>query len=161
MIEVESEEGCGTTFHIYLPLQEKSSEPEFEMEFITTNGHGETVLLVDDEAEILRTTGEVLKIMGYKVMKASDGEEALELFISNSDQIDLIISDVIMPKLGGIELARQIRQKSSEVPIIFVTGYDKEILMQMESGIEQSLVLVKPFAIEKLSHSIQILVEGK
>lgn len=160
-VEVESEVGEGTTFHIYLPLNEKSTETEFEMEMVTAEGHGETVLLADDEESVRKVTSEVLKNMGYRVLEARDGEEAWLLFESNRDDISLIITDIVMPKLGGVDLANHVREQLHDIPIIFITGYDKEKSLRLKSGIDQSIVLMKPFSIEKLSQSIQILIEAK
>ncbi len=101
VIEVESTEGEGTAFHVYLPLTQSDGVVVERVEEIAIEGKGETILLIDDEMSVRETTGEVLRELGYKVLLAADGEDGLEKFKANSGGIDAIISDAVMPRMGG------------------------------------------------------------
>ncbi len=150
--EVGSEVGSGTTMHIYLPVMQKQAVKELIGQSEISKGHGQLLLLVDDDENIRQATGEVLKALGYKVMVASDGGEALDCYNKHRQDIDLIISDIIMPRVGGIELLRQIREADEHVRVIFITGYDNNAL-QGNEDIKET-VLSKPFSIQALSESI-------
>src|ERR1019366_8466104 len=82
----------------------------------------ETVLVVDDDVRILALTGEMLRVAGYRVLKASVSAEAVLIFERNAEEIDLVLSDVQMPGLTGPELAGRLRQRSPDLPIVFMTG---------------------------------------
>lgn len=158
-IEVETELGKGTAFHIYLPLNKVEAEKVKEEKTAVMPGCQETILLVDDEIDMRETTGEVLRNIGYKVIIASDGQEALQLFEDKQNDIDLIISDVVMPNMGGDELAKSIRLLDKKVPFIFATGYDKNQVMFSEGQIDQSIIINKPFSVVELSQSIRRMIE--
>jgi len=151
IIEVESELGTGTSFSIYLPLVKDAGGIAAASDASVIQGQGETILLVDDEESMRETTGEVLESLGYKVFMAVDGQEALEIFKAHRQEIALILTDIVMPMVGGIELAKSIRQLDKDVPIIFATGYDKESAIPAEDHIEQSTIINKPFSFKKLS----------
>jgi len=159
IIEVESEPGTGTSFSIYLPLVKKAGGIETASAASVIQGLGETILLVDDEESMRETTGEVLESLGYKLLKAGDGEESLEIFKAHRLEIALIITDIVMPKVGGIELAKSIRQLDMDVPIIFATGYDKESTIPVQDQIEQSTVINKPFSYQKLSRLMRQMLD--
>ena len=114
----------------------------------------ETVLIVEDE-EVLRSfSSEMLKDLGYNVMIASDGEEALVLFQENQEVIDLVVSDMVMPKKTGIELFGDLKQIKPDVKFILVTGYCLEdteghVLRDMEA------ILMKPYTTEKIAAVIR------
>jgi CheY-like chemotaxis protein len=82
----------------------------------------ETVLVVDDDVRILALTGEMLRVAGYRVLKANVASEAVLIFERNAAEIDLLLADVQMPSLSGPELAVRLRQRSPELPIVFMTG---------------------------------------
>ncbi len=160
-IDVESVQGEGTTFHIYLPLQmdnvmadmPEATQPAFQ-------GRGETILLVDDEDEMRTTIAEVLESLNYQVLIAVDGEDAVERFSAYPDAIDLVILDVVMPVMGGMDAARFIREINAEVPIIFATGYDRHKVLSNQEAPGRSMMLNKPFMIDKLTLSLRKLIEG-
>jgi len=159
IIEVESEMGAGTSFLIYLPLVEFNGDIEAASDSSKVLGAGETILLVDDEYSMRETTSEVLESLGYKVFKASDGEQALEIFKARQQEIALILTDIVMPKMGGIELAKCIRQLDKRAPIIFATGYDKESEFTDGNQVDKSLLINKPFSYDKLSRMIQDMIK--
>ncbi len=156
IIEVNSKENEGSSFHIYLPLSQNNDPLSNEPEAITTaSGEGETILLVDDETDMREATGEVLSSLGYKVLSAEDGEKAVELFKANVHEINLVISDLVMPKMGGIVAVEQMRLLNGELPVIFATGYDKERSLTSSKDIEKSITISKPFSFEKLSQLLR------
>jgi PAS domain S-box-containing protein len=152
-VEVDSIEGEGATFHIYIPLlepedivaqSEHAGQPE-------EAGHGETILLVDDEQCIVETGQEVLESLGYRVLVASNGQQAVEMFEAHSEDIDLCIFDIVMPVMGGDKAAEYIRRIRPEIKIIFSTGYDKNL----QSSLVNETVLNKPFSIVEMSQMIR------
>jgi PAS domain S-box-containing protein len=154
ILDIESIEGDGSTFHIYIPLLQEKAPTQPEAKHIAeTNAHGELILLVDDEAFVRETTAEVLEAFGYKVLQAEDGLQAIDVFKKHQHAIDIVILDVVMPKLGGVESAAHIRMINANIPIIFITGYDKEQMLKLDNQASNSTVLGKPIQFDKL-HSI-------
>jgi len=154
IIDIDSSPGMGTTFSIYLPLSKPDETTEADTSIIT-EGKGETILLVDDEESMRDTTAEVLKSLGYQVLTAEDGVEALALFKAHPQNIALLLTDIVMPKMGGVELAESIRQLAKDVPIIFATGYDKDSAIYSGDQVAQSTVINKPFSFTELSHLLR------
>ena len=155
-VEVESEADSGTAFHVYLPLSEQQQTMEERVRAAPLNGKAETILLVDDEETLRTVISEVLESLGYTVLQAGNGKDALSIVASQ--QINLVITDIIMPEMGGIELAHEIRKLQKSTPIIFVTGYDREQALVMSEEIKHSLILNKPFEFESLSQTIRKLL---
>jgi len=155
-IEVESVVGQGTSFHLYFPLIEISKvEGSGNEKQETIQGGGELVLLVDDEEMLRQSTCEVLQLLGYEVLTAEDGQEAKALFDQHSDSICLILSDVVMPNMGGDELLKYVRQTAPTLPVILASGYDSQSFQ------EQSIIddlycdmINKPFRFDALSKAI-------
>ncbi|MBA4349391.1 MAG: hybrid sensor histidine kinase/response regulator, partial [Thermodesulfovibrio sp.] len=136
-INVYSELGKGTTFRIYLPLTEAMKEEavhtkEEEAEKIEGT---ETVLIAEDEGHVRKFTKETLERFGYKVIEATDGDEALQKFKENEDRIQLLILDVIMPKRNGREVYDEIRKTKPDIKVIFVSGYPADVIH--EKGIPE------------------------
>jgi len=136
-INCYSEPGRGTTFRIYLPLiSSKDSPKEVPVAAPPTRGT-ETVLLAEDDAQLLEMTKELLCQFGYQVIAAADGEEAVAKFMENKDSIQLAILDVIMPKKNGKEVCQEIIKVKPEIRVLFSSGYPANVLGQgeiMESG---------------------------
>jgi len=162
VIDVQSSQGedSGTTMRIYLPLIESAdiaSDNGTIDEVIS--GHGETILLVDDNQTVLETGRDVLEGLNYQVLTAEDGESAIERYKTHMSEIDLIILDVVMPKLGGVEALQAIRDFNPDVKAMFATGYDK---LSTLAAIDQEFrerVISKPFAISRLSQMIREVLE--
>jgi len=155
VIEVESSKGSGTTFNIYLPLLNGHVDEQEGQSSGMVMGMNETILLVDDESVLRSTTSELLNSIGYRVLEAGDGQEALQVYAKQYNEISIIITDIVMPKMGGAELAVEVRKLYDDIPIIFVTGYDKDRALSASQGIDCSVVLNKPYNIEYLSHAIR------
>ena len=154
ILDIESIEGDGSAFHIYIPqIQEKAFILAAPKKSYHGDAHGELILLVDDEQYVRETTAEVLEAFGYKVLQAEDGLQAIDVFQKNQHDIDIVILDVVMPRLGGVEAAAHIRMINANIPVIFITGYDKERMLNLSNQASNSAVLGKPIQFDTL-HSI-------
>ncbi len=152
-IEVESVEGDGTILHIYLPRSTEKRIAKHHDKLL--RGHGEKILVVDDDQVFRESTCEVLSRMGYQTIEAWDGKEAIKRFEQHQDEIRLIFMDILMPGLTGIQASRRIRKISSDIPIIFVTAYDRTQPLEPEVYEEHAELINKPFRISVLSQAIQ------
>jgi len=152
-VEVDSAAGTGATFHIYIPLLEPEDivDSAAHAEQAEAMGHGELILLVDDDACVVETGQEVLEALGYRVVIASNGQQAVDIFTARRDEIALVILDVVMPLMSGGKAAQLIRRISPQVNIIFATGYDKNTHTELAAEV----VLGKPFSIVEMSHLIR------
>ena len=150
-ISVESEVGYGTTFTVLLPATEGVVAPEVTAEPVLS-GSG-SVLLVEDEEGVRRLIATILEQYGYSVLAAPDGVEALRIFETCGNRIDLLISDVVMPRMRGPELAAQLRRQQPEMNVLFISGYtDPSITSQVVSA--SSHFLQKPFAVDELVRAV-------
>jgi len=151
-MELASAENKGSTFHIYIPtIDAEEVQETLSNGTASTEGHGESILLADDEIDVLNTGVEVLESLGYKVLQASNGEEAVEVFKANQDDVALVITDVVMPKLGGVDAVAQMREIKPHIKVVFTTGYDKSTAISAQHIGKNETVLTKPFMIDKLS----------
>jgi PAS domain S-box-containing protein len=152
-IDVKSRVGEGTTFHIYLPAAEEVKK--IKKQFFERHHNGpETVLLVDDEDTILEVGSQILQELGYRVMTASSGKEALEIYSANKDKIDVVVLDMIMPGMGGGETFDGIKALKLDVKVLLSSGYSvmgeaSAILKRGCQGFIQKPFTMKSFA-EKL-----------
>jgi len=156
VIEVNSRAGEGSSFHIYLPLIEESpvaiiSEGSGE----AVQGDGEWILIVDDNADVRSAGREVLEDLGYQVLEASDGLEAIEVFSVHREAIVLILMDVIMPRLGGVRATKRIKALCPGVKVIFATGYDRDETLKSQMPSDEFVMLSKPYNIVTLSRMIR------
>lgn len=154
MILVESELDRGTEVNIYLPMHNAQETFNAPNQFTVMDGHGLNVLVVDDEARIRDVMKDVLTSANFRVLLAEDGAEAVALFEKQRDAIDLIIMDVVMPKMGGVVAAEKIRDISATVPIIFQTGYGEQTQLAAMDSVPNSHSLQKPVKIETLIQTI-------
>jgi PAS domain S-box-containing protein len=144
-ITVHSEPGDGTKFRIYLPLDtEEHADSEEKLDLDYPRMGSETVLVAEDDASIRQFMDSILRKFGYEVIFAHDGVDAFDKFKANSEKIDLIIMDMIMPRKSGKEAHEEIRRLRPEVKVLFMSGYSPDLLYTkgiLESGYE---VLTKP-----------------
>ncbi|MES0371226.1 MAG: ABC transporter substrate-binding protein [Mariprofundaceae bacterium] len=156
IISVESIVNRGATFHIYLPLVKAEAEATTPaMDSDLPLGHGETILVVDDDSFVVEITTETLKELGYNFLKASNGIEAVELYRSKQDSIDLVIMDMVMPKMSGKDAAKEIQTFDPAARIVFATGYDPDGSFEFDLSESDNLTLLKPFTVQELSKIVQ------
>jgi PAS domain S-box-containing protein len=141
-IDVSSTPGRGSTFAIYLPRVEAPAIVESLAAGPVVRGHGERVLVVDDEEALVAVTSEVLKHFGYEPVGCADGAAALAAF--DAGRIDAVIADEVMPGLSGTELARQLRRRRPDLPIVLVSGYTGPMLSERALAAGVSEILKKP-----------------
>jgi PAS domain S-box-containing protein len=150
-IYADSAPGHGTTIEFFMPVVDESEEPEeHHEEAIPETAGGGTILLVEDEEAVRNYTASILKRIGYTVLEASDGEEALMAIRDIGSSLDLVISDIVMPKMGGPELLDAISQSHPGVKVIFMTGYAGDYVVRSELPADYDLILSKPFSSQEL-----------
>ena len=154
-IDLDSEVGRGTTFVIYLPpaAAEDGAGDETAEEAEIPHGGGKLVLVVDDDKSILRGARMALISFGYRVISAENADAALELFDRHGDEITLVLSDVAMPGLSGLDLARELRRRGSNAAVLFMSGYAPGDTVGAEPP-EPFERLTKPFSLEELADAV-------
>ena len=146
-IWVDSSPGEGTTFEIYLPQAAgKAANAEAEERPSAIQGGSETVLVVEDEAGVRELACKFLSVKGYNVLEAGGGPEALEVARRHSGMIHLLLSDMVMPKMSGTELAARLRAIRPEIRIAFMSGYSEFSNSDLSKNFPETLVLQKPFS---------------
>jgi PAS domain S-box-containing protein len=163
-IDVRSIPGKGTTFSLYFPvygeIKKEEVYSEFESEPKRPAG-SETVLLAEDDELIRKYTKRILLDSGFKVITAEDGESAVQLFNENRDSIDLLIFDVVMPKKNGWDVYREIGGVEKKFPVIFFSGYDRNLL---PGDVVENIPMIyvqKPFKYYTIIKAIHDLLDGK
>jgi PAS domain S-box-containing protein len=151
---VESELGRGSTFNIYLPAVDAPLTTTITPEITEAEGHGETILLVEDEAALRESISTYLSLHGYKVLEASNGAEALHVASQHTGSVEVLITDVILPKVSGAEVAREVARTSPKAVTLFMSGYtDRELLDYDPSNLRTGF-LQKPFGLRTLLEKI-------
>jgi PAS domain S-box-containing protein len=160
-LEVESGEGGGAAFHVYLPVAraEVGARPSRTLKAEAVPGRGETLLVADDEGDLRETLAAALASLGYEVVTAADGIEAVARFSAAPDQVALVLLDAVMPGLSGVEAARRIRGLRPDVPLILATGYERRPVLEEARAWAHTLVLEKPLPVASLSRHIRGLIE--
>jgi PAS domain S-box-containing protein len=147
IIDVDSQEGQGTTFQIYLPAIHHQIILDQQVEGDVPRGHGESILVIEDEPSLRSLLREFLEGAGYNVLEAVDGEEGVAMYARHKDAIDLVLSDIGLPKLDGEHVLGEIRKMNPSARVIFCTGFIEEetrALLLQHGAID---VLRKPFRI--------------
>jgi CheY-like chemotaxis protein len=155
-IDVDTEIGRGTTFSIYLPrCGGEAAAAEREREAEMPLGGGETVLLVEDEPMLLSMGTMMLEQLGYRVLAAGWPDEAIRLGEEHTNEIRLLITDVIMPEMNGRELADRLRALHPSVPVLFMSGHTADVITQngvLDEGVN---FLQKPFSMQDLAVKVR------
>jgi len=149
----DSQPGRGTRFDIYLPLTpsgEDTGTEDGELEIVRGN---ETICIVENDADVRRVIHTYLELAGYRTLEAVDGVDGLKLFGRRESDIDLVLTDIIMPGLTGVELAGYIRKIKSDTPVVFMTGYSNH--PELESLGSDILLLQKPITAGTLTNIIR------
>ncbi len=160
IINVDSKNGEGTTFNIYLAASEKEVIKEKELPEELLKGT-ETVLLVDDEDMIIDVGKDVLKTLGYKVLPARGGKEAIEIYEKSKDKIDMVILDMIMPEMGGREVYDHLKEINPDIKVLLSSGYSANVPVMeiLERGCNG--FIQKPFNMKQLSQKLRDVLEKK
>jgi len=159
-VEIDSKKGKGSTFHLYIPLlkpKEVVINPVQKQN--VTEGQGELILLADDEPIMREVMAEVLESIGYRVIMADDGPEAFDLFKAHEQEVSIALLDMIMPHMGGAQLAEKIRAINPELPVIFMTGYDMGFALTGGTPVQNSKIFAKPVNFDELNHRIRKLLD--
>ena len=160
-IEVESTVGKGSTFSIYFPIVEGHTDTEeFRIPPAPEPGN-ETVFLVEDDPAIRNLNQQILQSKGYRVLTASNGIEAIEKAKGHTGKIDLLVIDVVMPKMDGYQAALKMCQIFSDMRVLYVSGYTKDVTM--EHGVQGTGLnfMQKPFTPDQLLHRIREILDSK
>lgn len=157
-IDVETEVGEGTTFYIYLPIREGQQEIEKELGSAMPQGRGETILLVEDDAPLREAAQSILESLGYRMLVAANGQEALAIY-GAENRIDLVITDMVMPEMGGKALIQEMKRTAPHLKALGLTGYVVEKVsedLRAEGFLD---VIYKPFEIETLAQAVRDALE--
>ena len=157
-IEVDSAPGEGTVFTIYLPIHERKKKVKGTLNKAV--GGKERLLLVDDEELIIQAIGRRLRKLGYAVRAERSPVKALEYYHSAEDPVDLVITDLTMPQMSGLELVKEIRKVNEAVPVVLCTGYG-EVAVQESAKEHGCAVVMKPVAVKELSKTIRKLLDER
>ncbi len=159
-IKFSSKEGKGTTFNVYLPLIKNTTETFTNDRVLVLPTGTENLLLVDDEESVVRLEKQMLERLGYNVSAMSNSLEALEIFNSNPDGYDLVISDMTMPNMTGDKLAKEILAVKSDMPVIICTGFSERINKEHAEAIGVSGFLMKPVVKFEMAQMVRKVLDG-
>ncbi|NOZ70715.1 MAG: PAS domain S-box protein [Chloroflexi bacterium] len=154
-IDVSSRLGEGTTFTIYLPaLVTPKAPPLLEPSTALPRGNGETILLVEDNTLAREALREGLESLGYRVLTAANGQEALEVYDQRASEIALVLTDLVMPLMGGEELFRALKERNPAIKIVVLTGHPKENEIERLRAAGLDGWLMKAFSLEQLAQAV-------
>ena len=158
-ILIDSAPGSGTTITILLPRVYQQDQQSTKPKEKEVRAGSETILLVEDEDTVRELARRILEFHGYKVLIAANGEEGLELFAEHSNQIDLVFSDIIMPKLSGRSLVEAIHTTHPRIPVLFMSGYAQDSVLDSEFLIDDANFVQKPFTPDVLCRKVRELLD--
>ena len=157
-IEVASEPGRGSAFTIHLPLVDGPVDRDAPAEVLVADGGRETVLVAEDDSSVRSVITEILENAGYRLISVADGRAALDAIADHEDDIDAAILDVVMPGVGGLQIAEHLRSSGSPIKILLTSGYSAELARS--TSIEDPPLLTKPFRRDELLHRLRALLDG-
>jgi CheY-like chemotaxis protein len=151
---IESTVGAGTVVATYLPLvQAELTAPEAAK--VIPRGRGETVLVVEDESLLRSLASRVLEAAGYRIYQAPNGAAALEFLNAHPGEVDLVLTDIVMPRMSGRELAEKLRERRPGLPILFMSGYSGDEIAQRGLRLEGVPLIKKPFTPDELELAVR------
>ena len=160
-IRVESEPGQGATFTIELPRVDAPADGPGDVADTTAAPYGsETVLLVEDEPEVRGLARDILHQQGYTVLEAADGDQALRVGREHRGLIHLLVTDVVMPQMGGRELADRLQAGRSELKVLYVSGYTDDAILRQGVSETGTAFLPKPFTAAALAHKVRQVLDA-
>jgi CheY-like chemotaxis protein len=159
-ITVESQPGRGATFRVYLPRVAQAGPVRDAVGGPRRRRGSETVLLVEDEAEVRELTREILENEGYSVLLAADGPGALGVSQQHPGRIHLLLTDVVMPEMSGSELARRLQGRDPDLKVLYTSGYTDDTLVRHGVSESRAALLHKPFTAESLAGKVREVLDG-
>ena len=159
-IAAYSEPGVGTTMRVYLPCVHQLPEARPNKEAEMPRG-SETILLVEDDLPVRATAARILANQGYRIVEAGDAKAALEILQDQGDSVQLMITDVVLPGMGGRELAEQVAGLRPEIRVLFVSGYTDDVILQHKLVERDVVLLQKPFTASSLSTKVRDVLDRR
>ena len=159
MVQVNSELGKGTVFEVYLPVSQKPVVERPRPVEPPPGGGMETILVAEDEDSVRNLAVRILENAGYRVLAARDGDEALRIHEQHDGKIDLLLLDIVMPKVGGRACLEELRGRGLETPCLFTSGYSEEVVASgsfLDNGVQ---LLPKPYRAEDLLRMVRQLLD--
>lgn len=154
-MQVQSTYGAGSTFHAYFPVSVEAAEPKRAPDLRPLQRGSETILVAEDHDGLRQVAQETLTGLGYQVILANDGEEAVREFGAHRERIRLALIDVMLPKLSGVEVLVQIRRENPDLPVILATGYSRDIA-QLDQVRDAGIpILQKPYSPRELAQRVR------
>ncbi len=160
MIHAYSEPGHGSTFKVYLPVVRRLATQVGAKIEEPVRGGAERVLVVEDDAEVRRVLVEVLGGLGYRVSAAGDGAEALSLLSAPGAEVDLVVTDVVMPRMGGVELCRAAEKAAPRTRFLLSSGYSESVISEDFLRRRGAAFIAKPYGIDTLARKVRTVLDG-
>jgi CheY-like chemotaxis protein len=159
---VSSDLGKGASFRVFLPASEEGRDCETPGKRGTDTLHGsETILVVEDETDLRRLVRTFLERCGYRVIEAANGKEALLVWRNNGKEIDLLVTDMLMPEgISGRQLAEVIKGESPRLKVVYTSGYSGEVLGADSELLAEEHYLPKPYTLLALARAVRKRLEG-
>ncbi len=157
IIDVESRPGVGTCFHVFLPTLAQKPAMDSPHQALH-HGSAHNILLVDDDDRVLDPTKELLESMGHHVTLAKDGVEACKIFEQQVGIWDIVITDMVMPRMNGFDASQKMRMLRPDIPIIYATGYDPSLVTDNTRSMPNSKLISKPFNPDELDGFITDMI---
>jgi CheY-like chemotaxis protein len=156
--------GQGTEFRVYLPVDDATDEPPAPFAPVArpagADRGGETLLVVEDDPDVRAIVVEMLADRGYRVLEARDGAHAVEIARTHPERIHLLVTDVVMPALGGREVAQLVRRARPDVRVLFLSGYADEAFEGRDPGPSEGVLLAKPFSSDLLAGTVREVLDA-
>ena len=160
-ILVNSEPGKGTSFLIYLPMTPKDNLPPVHSDLPPQPVAGsETILVVEDNPEVLNLNRTILETFGYGIIEAVNGEDAVELFSRHQQEIDLIVMDVVMPKMNGKQAYMEIAKICPDAKVLFMSGYTADIVLEKGISADDFNIMHKPVTPMELLRKVREILDS-
>ena len=154
-IDVDSKVGRGTSFQIYLPATRLAASRELPAPNLVQSGGGATILVVEDSDPLRDLIFETLETMGYTALMAPDGHQAMRICTQFSGTIDLLLTDVMMPKMKGPEVMRRVKQMRPDIGVLFMSGYTNDVTLRHGISNADVSFIQKPFSSTELTHKLR------
>jgi len=161
-ITIDSQLGVGTTFSIYLPLSAaEKRESAGKAPSLAPRGGSETILVVEDDPMVRHLVDAVLVSYGYRVLLAESGEQALKLFESYGQSVDLALLDIVMPRMNGSQVCEALRQRAPQLKVLFLTGYTADLIKDRGILVEGIDLILKPAQPDDLAKKIREMLDAR